>query len=275
MKLSLLNLNAKKAFGLKSAMIGFELIVKDKSRRTIIERCYDGIYSVCGSKLTYDKGKWFLLLGYEISEEKSKSKLKSGNGVCGCYIGEWNSIYCTNNQNNKVLAIDGGEVEAFRMQIEKKRINILRNRTSCGEGSIGHGYHTRIKPIEKYSDKISNFRKTINHKYSKAIVNYAIENDCGIIVIEDLNGIAEQNKLLKNWSYFDLQTKIDYKAKANQINVLSLKIENIKSVCNECGAVNEFTNENDYFICNACGEKIIIDRNASKNLITGGITKQS
>lgn len=53
------------------------------------------------------------------------------------------------------------------------------------------------------------------------IVDFAIKNGCGVIQMEDLSGFTEKAKesFLKNWVYYDLQNKIEYKAKEKGINV--------------------------------------------------------
>ena len=87
----------------------------------------------------------------------------------------------------------------------------------CGKGRRGHGYRTRVKPVMRIGDKIARFKDTINHRYSRYIVDMAVKNNCGVIQMEDLKGISKNNIFLKNWPYFDLQKKIEYKAKEKGI----------------------------------------------------------
>lgn len=203
--------------------------------------------------------------------------------VCGVFIGKWNAICCTNNTNNKILKIDGGEIESFRNSTEKKRKNILISRPYCGQGSVGHGYKTRVKPVEKYGGKISNFRDTINHRYSKAVINYAVENACGTIIVEDLKNVSKDDKTLKNWSYFDLQEKIRYKAKEKNIDVASISskgkatkegeekteyYKTIKTRCSKCDQIDEnATNNKEIYSCHICNKKTAYDINISRNLV--------
>ena len=221
--LSLLSNSYKKELGLSSGQLLFNLIVKSGSQTSVLEKCYDNVYKICASKIIYSKGKWFLNLSYGFDHEIDKPDYSS-NRVMGCYLGEFNAVYCTFNDCDKYLKIEGGEAEAFRKQIEARRKSLLQQSKVCGEGRKGHGYHTRVKPIETISNKISNFRNTINHRYSKAIVEFARQNNCGMINFEDLKGISEDSKFLKNWSYFDLQNKIVYKAKQDGVETRSVKL---------------------------------------------------
>ena len=50
----------------KDSMIIFIILVKDKSTKTILDRCLDKAYKVCASKLIYNQKKklWTLNLVY-------------------------------------------------------------------------------------------------------------------------------------------------------------------------------------------------------------------
>ncbi len=66
---------------------------------------------------------------------------------------------------------------------------MLRQGTVCDDGRIGHGIHTRNKPVYRMEDKTARFRNTANHKYSRALIDFAVKNGCGTIQMEDLSGI--------------------------------------------------------------------------------------
>ncbi len=54
--LSLLNKAGKEQYGINTPFV-FEIVVKDKSTRTILERCFDNIYGISASQLTYNQKK--------------------------------------------------------------------------------------------------------------------------------------------------------------------------------------------------------------------------
>lgn len=121
-------------------------------------------------------------------------------------------------------SIAGDEIAAFRKRVESRRIAMLKQGKWCGDGRRGHGRATRIRPIEKLTNKVEQFKETINHKYSRYIVNLAIKHDCGVIQMEDLSGIADGDKKASfsgYWTYYDLQQKIAYKAKEAGIEMTS------------------------------------------------------
>lgn len=232
--ISLLNNAAVKKYNFKTSKITFKALVKDKSTRTILERCIDGIYSVSASKLIYDRRKkqWFLNLAYNFQPDVAKELDK-----------------------DKILGVDLGCKKPIVAPV-------------CGDGRIGHGVQTRNKPAYNIEDKIARFRDTVNHKYSRSLIEYALKNNCGTIQMEDLTGIADySNKFLKNWSYYDLQTKIEYKAAEAGIAVIKVKPRYTSQRCSKCGYIDKENRQTqEHFECLKCGFKENADYNASQNL---------
>ena len=179
------------------------------------------------------------------------------------------------NGERKFFKIDGGEIEHTRRKIEARKKSLLKQGISCGEGRIGHGIKTRNKPVYDIEDKISRFRDTANHKYSRALINYAVNNNCGIIQMEDLTGItSDSSRFLKNWSYFDLQTKIEYKAQEVGIKVVYIDPHYTSQRCSKCGYISKDNRtEQALFWCQKCGYKTNADYNASQNIAIKDIDK--
>lgn len=72
---------------------------------------------------------------------------------------------------------------------------------------------------------------------------------------------------LKTWSYFDLQQKIEYKAKELGLNVRYIKPNYTSQRCNRCGVINkENRTTQDQFKCTSCGHKTHADLNAARNI---------
>ena len=139
----------------------------------------------------------------------------------------------------------------------------------CGDGRIGHGIKTRIKPIEFAKKKVANFRDMTNHKYSRYVVDMAARHNCGIIQIEDLKGISTDNAFLKRWSYFDLQEKIKYKAKEKGIEVHTIDPKYTSQRCSSCGYIDSGNRaEQSKFKCVECDFEANADYNAAKNIST-------
>lgn len=259
--------------GISTSLL-FKAIVKDKSQKTILERCFDGIYHISASSLIYDKKKkmWCINLCYGF-EHKTTSCLEKDK-ILGVDLGVKKPIVASVYGDLSRFVVDGGEIEHIRKSIESRRRSMLEQGKWCGEGRIGHGRKTRLLPLEKIGDKISRCRDTVNHKYSKALIDYAISKGCGTIQMEDLKGISKDRTFLKNWSYFDLQKKIEYKAKEKGIEVVYIAPKYTSQRCSKCGYIHtENRPEQAVFKCMSCGFEGNADYNASQNISIKNIDK--
>lgn len=254
--------------------IKFRLMIKDRSTRSIIERCYDGVYTISSSKVNYDRKKkmWYLNLSYGFSSQDTVELDK--NKILGVYLTKDTPFMASLYGDADRLTANKNEIEHYRNAIESRRRSLLKQSVVCGEGRIGHGYKKRTEPIQKISHKVSNARDTLNHKYSRAIVDYAVRKGCATIRMEKLTGVAEKDTYLKNWSYFDLQSKLEYKAKEKGIAVVYAEDlrDLVVSRCSKCGHINDEI-PSEQFVCTECGFKANIEYNASQNLATKNIEK--
>lgn len=172
----------------------------------------------------------------------------------------------------KERIIDGTELIHIRQKIYARRRALSIQSKWAGESRIGHGRKKRMQPVDKIGDKYARFRDTYNHKISRYIVNLAIKYGCGTIQMEDLSGFTEsqQERLLKEWAYYDLQEKTRYKAEEVGIE---FKLKNPKYTskrCNKCGCIDDRNrdckNNQAKFVCVNCGHEDNADINASNNL---------
>lgn len=73
---------------------------------------------------------------------------------------------------------------------------------------------------------------------------------------------------MKNWSYYDLMTKIEVKAKEYGINVVKLPYKQIQMWCTSCNSltVEKVTYDSGEvkYVCSECGEVFELDRIVQK-----------
>ncbi len=273
--LKLFNTSFKAKSGYPYTSVDFIIKVRDNSQKAILNRCMDGTYKITASKLIYNEKKhlWELNLGYNFTAETSEEL--DPYRILGVDLGVHYPICASVYDEWPRFTIDGGEIEEFRRRVETRKRSLQHQGKYCGEGRIGHGRETRCKPIDNIEDKIARFRDTCNHKYSKALIDYAIKHNCGTIQMEDLIGITDNaDRFLKNWSYFDLQTKIEYKAKAVGITVVKIKPQYTSQRCSKCGYIDRENRPTQaQFKCLKCGYEVNADYNASQNIAIRGIDK--
>ena len=270
-KLSLLSRKGASYYGVKS-QIPAKLLAKGQAG-DILDRIIDGTYKLCDSNISFKNNDFYFNLTYKPTTKQSAEELPhlDESKVVGVDLGIVYAAYAaTNFDEYAKLPIGGGEIQAFRDRVEGRRISMLNQSKYCGEGRKGHGRKTLLKPTEVLRHKVENFRQTTNHKYSKAIVEFAVANGCGTIQVEDLSGINSKSKFLRNWSYFELQTYLTYKAKEVGIKVVKISPKYTSQRCSCCGYIADGNrpkdNGQDKFECLACGYKTNADFNAARNI---------
>ena len=214
---------------------------RDRSNnQVIIERCISGEYKMCSSSLQIDdtKKKMFLLLCVEIP--KTEVELKEGKTLYA-YLGILNPIVYTvdiqakreEDSGYKVFSI--GTKEEFnyrRRQIQEAvRRCQINNRYTAG----GKGRERKCQAIDRFHNKENNYVDTKLHTYSRMLVDAAVKNRCDTIYLMNQFPREEKAKednakgepfVLRNWSYYGLKTKIEYKAKQYGIELKEDKAKN-------------------------------------------------
>ncbi|WP_342537602.1 transposase [Sporosarcina sp. FSL K6-1540] len=252
------------------------------SASSILDRIITGEYKLRDSRITMDrKNRFFLAVVYQFTPEV-KDGLNKDN-IIGIDIGVAVPAYLavSNDGYYRQPVGDAKEIRNFQNQMESRKRALQRSRKWAGDGSVGHGTKTRIKPLEKLSGKIARYKEHKNHVWSRYIIEEAVKNDCGTIQMEDLTGIAVDSPFLKTWSYYQLQEMITYKAKEIGIDVVKVKPTYTSSRCNKCGNIhfkedkNSWRDTQDRFKCMSCdwGHKFYVnaDWNAALNISVFGI----
>ena len=250
----------------------FLVQINDNAQKAIIENIISGEYSYGECKLIYDKKKWFLLLTYNFAPQTHEL---DPNKILGVDMGECVAIYASIYGEHDRLRIEGGEVTQFAKQQEARIKSMQSQAQVCGEGRIGHGTKTRVSRVYQAKDKLGQFRNTVNHRYSKALVEFAIKHQCGVIQMENLTGIKEDTgypKFLRHWTYYDLQTKIKSKAVEHGIVVKEINPQYTSQRCSNCGYIDRRNRKSQAeFCCLQCNFSTNADYNASQNIAIADI----
>lgn len=248
-----------------SGHIAFKVASKNNHAKIAIDRIISGQYKICDSHMFYDGKSCFLQLCFKDTEVKQVAIDK--NKILGLDLGISKAVTMQVDDTKKHDFIEGGEITSFRNRVNAQRRSIQNQLKYCSDNRHGHGRKALLRPLETLESKIENFKETTNHRYSKYIIDYAIKNGCGTIQMESLAGIAKDNAFLKTWSYFDLQTKIEYKAKDVGINVKYIKPDFTSQRCNYCGIIDKESRiTQEKFKCTNCGHTTNADLNAARNI---------
>lgn len=158
----------------------------------------------------------------------------------------------------------------------KRRFHSLQRLEGTAEGK---GRKKKLEPLERMREKERNWVHTQNHRFSRDVVNFAIQVKAATIQMEDLSGygkdddgnVEEKKKfLLGKWSYFELQTLIKEKALKAGIKVNKIKPAYTSQICSWCGERGE--RQGPHFFCQnpKCKQyentDINADYNAARNI---------
>lgn len=265
-ELALFSKAFKDSCGLKKN-VKFLIQPHDNTQRSILARLLSGAYQLGQCQLIYEKKKFFLLLTYLFPPVQTNLDPEK---ILGVDLGETYAIYASAKGQHGSLKIEGGEITAYAGKLEKRRRSLQNQAMHCGDGRIGHGVKTRVANVYQARNRIANFRDTINHRYSKALIDYAVKNGYGTIQLEDLSQIKERTKFpkrLQHWTYYDLQSKIEAKAKEYGIRVVKINPQYTSQRCSQCGCIDSRNRPTQsQFQCINCNFSCNADWNASQNI---------
>lgn len=178
----------------------------------------------------------------------------------------------TITDGSRVRFFGGGRVKQVRRAYTKRRASLQTKKAQHPTRSVG-------KVLQRLSGREKRFQRDTNHVVSKRIVQFAVANACTQITTENLEGIRERaNELgkkfraeINRWSFFQLQTFLEYKAQDAGIAVVTIDPRNTSRACSHCGYCDKANRNRHGFTCKVCGFRLHADLNAAKNIRQRGI----
>ena len=204
----------------------------------------------CSADLIIRKNKVYLHIVFEkeIADTVSTGKL------IGIDRGINNLAVVSNNK-----FFGGGIIKKQVRKYQKLRSSLQSKGTTSAK-----------RHLKRLSNKERQFRADINHQISKQIIFSLNPGDT--IVLEELTGIRnkrlrkKQRSLLNNWSYFQLEQFITYKAAAKGIDVKYIDARYTSQRCSSCSFTCRDNRKQHSFCCKECGFRLNADLNASRNI---------
>ena len=201
-------------------------------------------WKVCSADLVYNQG---LFLHIVVSRDIPTPKFL--DGFLGVDVGI-NNIAVTSDKrffNSK--------------QIKRKKLMFKRLRTKLQS----KGTRSSKRLLKKISGRENRWMTWVNHNISKEIINCRE----GTIVMENIKGIRSNkgrrfNYWLHNWSFFQLQSFIEYKGIINGKKIIKVSPYHTSKCCSNCGELG--SRSKSFFRCSHCGYSLNADLNASFNL---------
>lgn len=186
-------------------------------KRLIMERLLRGEIKLCTSQIQLKDRKIYWLAVFEFVKEDHA--LKPEIIAEACLSLEHPIVAKTGN-----VRINIGTKEEFLY----RRLAIQASQKRIQDGVVyarsGNGVKRKQKALYKTKNLESRYVSNRLHVYSQQLINFCIQQQAGTLILknqEDKIGIAKDNEfVLRNWSYYELQTKIKYKAEKAGIELI-------------------------------------------------------
>lgn len=223
--ISLFSREKRKSLGMKTGQISFLIPRLNKYQKAIINQIISNEYKQGAANLIYDtkKKKWMIAVSFSF-----KPKECTGQNTLIVRLGE-DVLLSLRVIDGKTKTLQKmGKYDDFvpgleELQSVQKKMFAMRqsygNATRIASANnYGKGYKKRAAKILELGKKESRFRNTFNHKISRYVVEIAKRYDCGLIELEDFS--KTENAAFKDWTYYDLESKITYKAEEEGIKTI-------------------------------------------------------
>lgn len=234
------------------------------NNRLTIHRIVDGANDYGSPSLKYKDKSLYLLL--PVKEPVKNMELDPGKAI-GVNLGIIVPAYVVADNGLARRSI-GSASDFFRVRrAMQDRFRRLQSALALVNG--GKGRKKKLRAMERLKEKEKNFARQYNHAISKAIVDFAVKHRCGMIKLELLEGYGDDHKndlLLRNWSYFELHSHVQYKAKRVGAAVVFTDPYRISQTCSSCGHYAEGQKRSaTKFECENCGAQLDANYNAALN----------
>ncbi|MCK8825973.1 RNA-guided endonuclease InsQ/TnpB family protein [Fuchsiella alkaliacetigena] len=209
------------------------------------------------ASLFYKRGKWYFAVSVDLPQEKNNNPNTMGIDIGLRQL----AVASIKNSAGK---------EINRQFFNGKEAGFIRKKYRSLRRELGQA--KKINSIRNINDKEQRWMTDLNHKISRRLVNLAVQEKVGIIVMEDLENIRQSahslnraDRNLHNWTFYQLQQFIEYKAELAGIKVKYINPKHTSQRCSKCGKVKKVNRKVNLYSCQ-CGNHIHSDLNASRNI---------
>lgn len=183
---------------------------RDKfDKRLLFDKLLKGEIQLKNSSLQLCKGKIYLLAAFETHKEKHELDTSI---VAEAHL----SIdYPIILQIGKFRATIGSKEEFLyrRLAIQAARSRAQKD-ASFNRGQ--HGRRRKLKPLQHFRDSERNYVQQRLHVYSRQLIDLCVKYRAGSLILvgqtEKEAAAVGEEFVLRNWSYYALKEKIQYKA---------------------------------------------------------------
>ena len=218
------------------------------------------------ASLFYKKGKWYFAVTIKIADKET-----TNSNIMGIDIG-LRQLAVASVKNSQGKEIDRQFHNGNEAGFIRKKYRSLRKKL---------GQSKKVKAIKNIDDKEQRWMTDLNHKISRQLINLAVQEQVGTIIMENLENIRNTAKSLNradrnlhSWTFYQLQQFIEYKAKLTGIKVEYINPKYTSQSCSKCNKIKKSNRKANLYSCE-CGNHIHADLNASRNIANKYLEQQS
>lgn len=248
----------KRTFSFKNALVSvstvngrkkFNVIIPEYFKKYLDWNCKAGTVTLRGNQL------WLNL----IFNKEVKQKV-----IPKTFIGIDRGI------NNIVVTSDNEFYNSKQLKNTKSKYQYLKKKLQS------KGTPSAKKHLKKISGREKRFVRDVNHCISKELASK--DYDC--FVLENLKKLPRNrgkkfNKKLGNWSYYQLESFLNYKTEILNKIIYKVNPKHTSQRCSKCGHIEPSNRNGNRFKCKSCGFELHSDLNASRNIAQLGKSELS
>lgn len=251
-------------YTLNKIIEGYNLLKNEKDKE-LKKELSKKVYTIGQSSLEFDKNNNLILnLTLDIPFKQDDTFVEGR--VLGVDLGvKYPAYVCLSDDTYKREHI-GTALELIK---QREQFQARRRRTQQQLKNVkgGKGRKKKLKNLDKIGQCERNFVKTYNHTISKRIVDFAKKHKCEYIHLEKLTKDGFNDRILRNWSYYELQNMIEYKADRIGIKVKYINPSYTSQKCSKCGHIDKENRQTqEKFVCTQCDFELNADHNAAINI---------
>lgn len=210
----------KKAFCFRLFQIPFSAYMgRDfTDKHALLQQVIDGKAKLCTSRMKLEKGKIFWMPVFEVPIEPHCLK---PDIVAEASLSLEHPISVRIGKNSLQI----GNKEEFLHR--RLAIQAAHSRTKAAVGYCrgGNGKERKLKALDRFKGMESNYIASRLHEYSRRLIDFCVKHQAATLILLDMQQNTEIAKeeqfVLRNWSYYELMTKIKYKAEKAGIELIT------------------------------------------------------
>ena len=214
----------------------------------------------------------WLKLAIVADDGKTNAPAIQSDKCCGVDLGEIHSIAAFES-GGKALIITGRLLRSIKQYQLKKLAQFSQKLSKCKKDSRRYKKLRRAKRrmLQKTNARI----RDLNHKITRSLVTWAVENEVGKVYVGNPEGVERQRRRkivsqkLSRWNFGKHMEYLTYKLALVGIELEKIGETYSTQTCPQCGRCHKCSNRN--YRC-SCGYEAHRDIHGARNILSLGLS---